>query len=56
MPISDDLHHRSLVTKLLGYNCIVEIPNRCNSAPTANHAVHTRYLSLICDSQRECAG
>jgi hypothetical protein len=29
MPISDDLHHRSLVTKLLGYERIVSIPNRC---------------------------
>jgi 3,5-epimerase/4-reductase len=27
MPISDDLHHRSLVTKLLGYKHIVCIPN-----------------------------
>ncbi len=27
MPISDDLHHRSLVTKLLGYQHIVSIPN-----------------------------
>lgn len=33
MPVSDDLHHRSLVTKLIKYDSIINIPNSISILP-----------------------
>jgi hypothetical protein len=51
MPISDDLHHRSLVTKLLGYKHIVCIPQQVCSDPSfpLDSASLCRSVSVLAD-------